>query len=606
MTSALHRCAGTALVLLAVGAPAAQAAPAPPLNHAGRWITDAQGRVVNMHGLNMVYKRPPYFPAAIGFDEPDAAFLAAEGYNTVRVGIIYAGVEPQPGVYDDAYLARIRETVDVLARHGIHSMLDFHQDLYNERFFGEGWPAWGVRDDDLPNQPNFGFPWNYPGMPALQRAFDHFWMNDPANGDTIGLQDRYAAAWRHVASRFRDHPYVMGYDLMNEPWPGSTWQQCAQPVGCPEFDARMAGFIRRTLAAIRQVDRVKLVWYEPHGLFNFGAATNVGDPGDAHSGFSFHDYCLTTLEGQDPKERDCDAYDDLVFRNALDQASRTGDTLLLTEFGATDDLGSIRRMLDRADRNMVSWQWWHYCGCNDPTTSGPGDTQAIVLDPAKAPAGANVVNAKLAVLSRPYPQAVAGTPLGWRFDPAARTLLVEHTTRRAGGGSLPAGAQTEIVLRRRQYSGGYSAEVDGGAIASRAGDDVLRVVPCSGAPGVVVRVTPGGNRLRGTCELPARFTFGAVPRPLLRISVRPHSTVARRATRFTFTVTIRRNRRNIPVRGSRVRFWGRTTITDRLGRAVTTRTIRTPRRYFAKARLSGYRTSNPVTVTVRPRPARRR
>ena len=65
-----------------------------PLGHAGRWITDDQGRVVVLHGLNMVYKRPPYAPDAIGFGDDDAAFLAREGFNAVRVGVIYKAVEP--------------------------------------------------------------------------------------------------------------------------------------------------------------------------------------------------------------------------------------------------------------------------------------------------------------------------------------------------------------------------------------------------------------------------------------------------------------------------------------------------------------------------------
>src|SRR3954451_12729430 len=87
--------AGLALVLTA--APA-HAAPTLPLGHAGRWITDADGRVVILHGLNMVFKRPPYAPDAIGFGEDDAAFLASEGYDTVRLrGVCQAG-GPAPGV----------------------------------------------------------------------------------------------------------------------------------------------------------------------------------------------------------------------------------------------------------------------------------------------------------------------------------------------------------------------------------------------------------------------------------------------------------------------------------------------------------------------------
>src|SRR5919202_6018874 len=101
---ALVACACLAL------APGAQAR----LGHAGRWITDADGRVVVLHGVNMVNKQRPYVPADTGFGDDDARFLADNGFNTVRLGVIYAALEPRPGQYDDAYLGRIRDTVRTL------------------------------------------------------------------------------------------------------------------------------------------------------------------------------------------------------------------------------------------------------------------------------------------------------------------------------------------------------------------------------------------------------------------------------------------------------------------------------------------------------------
>ena len=74
----------------------------------GQWIVDGSGRVLVLHGLNMVYKRAPYAPDHVGFGRDDARFLARQGFTTVRLGLIWKAVEPQPGVYDDAYLARIR------------------------------------------------------------------------------------------------------------------------------------------------------------------------------------------------------------------------------------------------------------------------------------------------------------------------------------------------------------------------------------------------------------------------------------------------------------------------------------------------------------------
>jgi len=198
----------TVAACLALAAPAAAAGPAPPLGHQGRWITDAHGRVVFIHGVNMVYKRPPYYPKAIGFGADDARFLRRHGFNGVRLGVIYKGVEPKPGRYDDDYLDHIATTERVLDRNQIFSQIDFHQDLYNEKFQGEGWPDWAVQDDGLPN-PRNGFPNNYFSNPALIRAFDHFWLNDSGPGG-IGLLRRYADAWRHVARRFRESDRILG------------------------------------------------------------------------------------------------------------------------------------------------------------------------------------------------------------------------------------------------------------------------------------------------------------------------------------------------------------------------------------------------------------
>jgi endoglycosylceramidase len=488
-----------ALTLSALIAVPAAAAPGEHPGHAGRWITDGRGRVLMLHGVNMVYKVTPYYPSVSGFGEDDARFLASEGYDAVRVGIIYKAVEPQPGVYNDAYLAQIADTVRTLGRHGIWSLLDFHQDMYNERFQGEGWPDWAVQDDGLPAEPKNGFPLNYLTMPALQHAFDHFWANSPGPGG-VGLQDRYAAAWRHVAAYFRHKPWVLGYELLNEPWPGTTWPQCLNPLGCPFFDALLTQFTKRSIAAIRQADPTTLTWYEPNVLFNIGPDTKLGDVGDGRAGFAFHDYCLAASGDTYPREQ-CMASDDLVFANALKRVGTTGDALALTEFGATNNTQVLEDMADRADANLVPWFYWAYCGCSDPTTSGPGDVQAIVRDPSKPPTGDNLESFKLEVLSRPHPSAVAGTPVSFGFDPQTKTFELDYRTARAGGdGAFSPGAPTEIALPQRQYPHGYTAVVHGGRIRSAPDSSTLRIGACPGAQAVRVQVKPAAGRSSRGCE----------------------------------------------------------------------------------------------------------
>ncbi len=471
----------------------ATADPAPRPSTEGRFLVDSQGRVLVLHGVNMVYKRPPYAPDAIGFGADDARFLVRQGFTTVRLGLIWRAVEPQPGQYDDAYLARIRETTTVLADAGIHVLLDFHQDLFNERFQGEGAPDWAVQDDGLPAEPQLGFPYNYLGQLALNRAFDHFWANAPGPGG-VGLQDRYAAAWAYVATYFRGTPGVMGFDLFNEPWPGTVWPTCVNPLGCAAFDAKLEAFSQRSIDAIRAVDPETPIFYEPHVLFNNGVRTTMSPAGE-DLGFSFHDYCLTAdvgLEGTPVQDLTCNVFDDLVWQNTERQLGRTGDTPLLTEFGATTDTTVLRAMVDRAAAHRFGWQYWAYCGCDDPTTTGPGNEQALVLDPAVSPTGANIDHEKLAALVTPHPLVVAGTPAGWAFDRTTRHFTTSWSTARAGTlpGRFGSGAETRIAVPPLVYVGGYRTTVSGGEIVSAPDARVLVVRQKAGALTVRVTVQP--------------------------------------------------------------------------------------------------------------------
>ncbi len=480
--------------LLALLLPAAAAAQGPkpgepvgPLQSSGRWFTDAKGRVVVLHGINMVAKRPPYLPSALGFGEDDARFLARNGFNNVRLGVIYAAVEPQPGDYDEAYLARSRRTARMLGRHGVMTMVDFHQDLYNERYDGEGWPAWATLDDGLPADPKPGFPVTYISSPGLNRAFDNFWANVSGPGG-VGLQERYAAAWARVAREFKGDDSMFGYDLMNEPWPGTAYTTCTSTAGCPAFDqTQLAPMSARMIEAIRDVDSRHVVFHEPHVLFNFGVETHLPDLGK-NLGFSFHDYCFVGLIQGGPST--CEVAEELPFDNADAHSERTGDTPILSEFGATQDLVTLERITRYADEHMTSWQEWHYCGCDDPTTSGPGDVQALVKDPAKPPTGDNVFRDKLAALARPYPQVVAGTPTSWSFDPASKRFELEFSRKRAAGRGGFSRGTSLVFLPRIQYPDGYRVRVDGATVESPRDSKRLLLRTEHGVARVTLTVTP--------------------------------------------------------------------------------------------------------------------
>jgi endoglycosylceramidase len=498
----LNRLILASFIALLLFAPATTSA-APPkgqLSHEGRWITDAKGRVVTLHGWNLVSKVGSYRPEDSGFGADDARFLKRHGFNTVRLGVIYKALEPNPPAdgqprYSEGYLHSLRRTQRLLARHGIYTLLDFHQDLYNEKFQGEGWPDWQVLDNasgvPCPNQLRQGFPNNYVVNAGLNCAFDSFWANRQVQG--VGLQDRYAEAWRHVAKRFRRAPRMLGYNIINEPWPGTEYPSCVSPTGCPVFDTQtLEPFSERVIAAIREVDRRTLAWYTPLVVFDFGADSSHGNPNDERAGFAFNMYCLAGgfLPANPAGDLSCSETYELTLDNADKQSTETGDALLMTEYAATNDIDVVDEVNDLADEHMVGWQQWHYCECDDPTTAGSG-VQSVVVDPREPQRGENVNRDKLVASARPYPQAVAGTPLSYGYDHATRTFELTYSTTTPAGRILRRrAAGTRIILPRIQYPDGYRVEVDGAAVVSRRGARILRLRRNRGVAEVDVTVTP--------------------------------------------------------------------------------------------------------------------
>ena len=61
------------------------------------------------------------------FAEDDAKLLASMGYNTIRLGVLWAGLEPERGSYNLTYLDQVVACVDIAERHGHHPVLDMHQ-----------------------------------------------------------------------------------------------------------------------------------------------------------------------------------------------------------------------------------------------------------------------------------------------------------------------------------------------------------------------------------------------------------------------------------------------------------------------------------------------
>ncbi len=179
---------------------------------------DPYGRELTLHGINVVNKDPnTKYLGHITAEE--FAKLKSWGFNAVRLAIIWDGLEPEPGVYNEAYLEGIDEMIQWAAANDIYVFLDMHQDLYSVEF-SDGAPTWATITNNQPHETGAIWSDSYLISPAVQTAFDNFWLNTPAS-DGVGIQDHYVNLWKHIAERYADNTTVIGFDIMNEPFMGS-------------------------------------------------------------------------------------------------------------------------------------------------------------------------------------------------------------------------------------------------------------------------------------------------------------------------------------------------------------------------------------------------
>lgn len=446
--------------MLALGL-AATAVAAPPdgspsgrIHRAGRWLVDAQGRVVVLHGFNIVRKNPPFVRTE--FTDADAALLAREGFTLARIGFIWEGVEPEPGRYDDAYIDRVLALDTLLAQHGIRTLVDFHQDLWSRSTFGDGAPAWATLGTNF------------------NTSFAAFWRDDAGPGG-VGIQTRFVRTWRHVARRLRHRANIIGLDPLNEPYPGADFAApCGPFTRCPAFErGPLADFYRRVTRAIRGVGARQPLFVE--GVADSGAQPPALPKfRDRQTAFQFHFYCpLTQLSSAEvpvgtpsPLADACAPIEATQIGNFTNYADQLAVPAFLGEFSCHDVHPDNAQTIDLVGRTFTSWAAWaYYKGADDPADC-PG--QGLLRDDTEPPSDVNVKQGKLDAFAVPHAVAIAGTPVATALDRSTRTFTLSYRSAAVPGVRLRGTALTSIFVPARMYPTGYVATVQGARIVSAA------------------------------------------------------------------------------------------------------------------------------------------
>ncbi|KAM0152230.1 hypothetical protein ACHAQE_003814 [Botrytis cinerea] len=150
------------------------------------------------------------------FMEEDAEFFASLGLNCLRLPFNYRHFEDDmnPRVLKESGFKHLDRVVDLCAKHKIYTILDMHSVPGSQN------PEW--HSDNPSNYASF---WDHK---------DH--------------QDRTIWLWSQIAARYRDNPWVAGYNPINEP--------------CDPQHHRLPEFYTRFESEIRQIDPNHILWLD--------------------------------------------------------------------------------------------------------------------------------------------------------------------------------------------------------------------------------------------------------------------------------------------------------------------------------------------------------
>lgn len=223
--------------------------------------------------------------------------------------------------------------------------------------------------------------------PEVAQTWEDFY-NNYNNG-----QDHLVAHWERVVTKFHNHPAVIGYDLLNEPW-AANWLKDIRWLAPGKFEReKLQPIWQKVSAAIRKIDTEKIIFFEgtpmPGTYPFFGGIVNQIGFTETPSNSKYsdreilndHHYCClmsgSECDSGEPPLKDAPKCANLAGRKLVQwakDAKRLNTGLFITEFGAcsnSDNCGlEITGIADACDQTGTSWAYWQYKGFGDFTTTG--------------------------------------------------------------------------------------------------------------------------------------------------------------------------------------------------------------------------------------------
>jgi endoglycosylceramidase len=455
----------------------------------GRHFVDSLGRVVILRGVNLSgdAEVPPFQPCTSPADLDRVADL---GFNVIRMVFVWEAYEPVAGVYNEAYLARLRSVAAAAWERGIYVIVDIHQDGFSRhasRGAGDGFPRWAVSPRGSASDPDNSARCRHWVVlmatdPTTHKSFDDFYAN------THGVRTRYLQMMARIAGAFAQTPGVIGYDLLNEPW-GDERRE-------------LAPLYRDAAEIIRAQHPGAIMFLEGHVTTNCGIATKLPRPSHGNVAYAPHYYRPLTIVLS--RWHGMTLGMNRAFGAMTATAQKWDAPLFVGEFGAAAEARNageyIAAIYDRMDASLASGAQWCYSPrWNERDKDGWNAEDFSILDSQGA--------LRPSFRPRPYPRNTAGTPLSFRFIDAQSSCgrpALEFTWEHR-----PELGATEIYLPTSIFPPDALIEVsDRGMTCQR--DQAKQIVICRAAHRATVRVRISASPSRQLSGRPGQDTIQAM------------------------------------------------------------------------------------------------
>ncbi len=255
--------------------------------------------------------------------EEDIIYLKSIGTNSVRIpfGYHYFIDDQNPDVFLERGFRVLDKVIKICRKHEMYVILDLHSVPGSQN---TDWHS-----DNITGQALF---WQY-------RCF----------------QDQIVAFWRELAFRYRDEPWIAGYDVINEPGYGLSKE-------------KFNGFYGRVMETIREVDKDHIIFLEGD---DFGRSFELFDePSDPQVTYAVHFYPFVLEDNiLDPaleEARRIEIFEKIFYRQLKVRerfhrpiwCGESGYELLEGQQNFYSKL--LRYNIGLCESNNLSWSLWTY------------------------------------------------------------------------------------------------------------------------------------------------------------------------------------------------------------------------------------------------------